>query len=574
MRPTHAQHKLLLTSNFMTNTFATSPVIQANTTTANPTQPRRLSVLLVSLLMSSVAALPLSAQAMEESRGGSELTAEEAAKPLPKLSSLEQTEELTLTLPDIQKFTTASGVPVVFVATPTLPIVDVDLRFNAGSARDADIRADGFGIASMTATMLEQGSKDLNEDEFTRAVETLGIELSSSAYKDMFIVSLRSLSDEAHLTPALSLVEQMLASPSFDAATLARNKARLLVGLQQQQQDPGSIAAIAFSENLFGDHPYAHPSSGTLETVPSLTQTDLQQFKDRYLVAKNATLAITGDLTLTEAKKLADSLTGVLPKGSAAPKLPEPKELTTSKRIHIPFDSTQTTIIMGQLGDKHAQDVRELQSRTNFAVGNDVLAGGDFNARLMTEVRKNLGYTYGISGGMSPMQTRGPYQISFSTRNDKAEAAIDATLKTVKQTLDEGISNEEMALTKDSIKNSFPMSFASNAGINGLMGMMNFYQLPDSYLSDYLTRVDKVDLAGVNTALRQKINPDKFLIVTVGDQTALDSNDSNQATNADKGANINKDPAADRVPVLDKEGVASKDSSSNITEKRTIKPVQ
>lgn len=574
MRPTPAQHKLLLTSNFMTNTFATSPVIKANTNTANPTQPRRLSMLLVSLLMGSVATLPLSAQAMEETRGGSELTAEEAAKPLPKLSSLEQTEELKLTLPDIQKFTTASGVPVVFVATPTLPIVDVDLRFNAGSARDADIRADGFGIASMTATMLEQGTKDLNEDEFTRAVETLGIELSSSAYKDMFIVSLRSLSDEAHLTPALTLVEQMLASPSFDAATLARNKARLLVGLQQQQQDPGSIAAIAFSENLFGDHPYAHPSSGTLETVPSLTQTDLQQFKDRYLVAKNATLAITGDLTLTEAKKLADSLTGVLPKGSAAPKLPEPKELTTSKRIHIPFDSTQTTIIMGQLGDKHAQDVRELQSRTNFAVGNDVLAGGDFNARLMTEVRKNLGYTYGISGGMSPMQTRGPYQISFSTRNDKAEAAIDATLKTVKQTLDEGISNEEMVLTKDSIKNSFPMSFASNAGINGLMGMMNFYQLPDSYLSDYLTRVDKVDLAGVNTALRQKINPDKFLIVTVGDQTALDSNDSNQATNADKSANINKDPAADRAPVLDKEGVASKDSSSNITEKRTIKPVQ
>lgn len=118
------------------------------------------------------------------------------------------------------------------------------------------------------------------------------------------------------------------------------------------------------------------------------------------------------------------------------------------------------------------------------------------------------------------------------------------------------------------------MSFASNAGINGLMGMMNFYQLPDSYLSDYLTRVDKVDLAGVNTALRQKINPDKFLIVTVGDQTALDSNDSNQATNAAKAANINKDRSVDRAPVLDKEGVASKDSSSNITEKRTIKPVQ
>ena len=591
MRPTLANYKKPLDKNPMmnklTNNQSDNINLPNNTTLTDPValtairklgQPRRVSAALISLLIGTAATVPLSAQAVaEEQRGGSEISAEEAAKPLPKLSSLANTSELTLTLPDIQKFKTASGVPVAFVSTPTLPIVDIDLRFNAGSARDGGIRADGYGIASMTATMLEQGTKDLNEDEFTQAVETLGIELSSSAYKDMFIVSLRSLSDDAHLAPALTLVEQMLANPSFDEATLARNKARLLVGLQQQQQDPGSIASIAFSENLFGDHPYSHPSSGTLETVPSLTQSDLQQFKDRYLVANNATLAITGDLTLAEAKALADSLTGVLPKGSAAPKLPEPKELTTSKRIHIPFDSTQTTIIIGQLGDKHAKNVSELQSRTNFAVGNDVLAGGDFNARLMTEVRKNLGYTYGISGGMSPMQTRGPYQISFSTRNDKAEAAIDATLATINTTLSEGISNEEMALTKDSIKNSFPMSFASNAGINGLMGMMNFYQLPDSYLTDYLTRVDKVNLEGVNTALRQKIDPQKFLIVTVGDQASTADeqkpatpNDTAAAvaTRVDEGNAPKANVPKAEIPQANTEQAATE---NNIVEKRTIK---
>ena len=63
------------------------------------------------------------------------------------------------------------------------------------------------------------------------------------------------------------------------------------------------------------------------------------------------------------------------------------------------------------------------------------------------------------------------------------------------------------------------MSFASNAGINGLLGMMNFYQLPDSYLTDYLSRLDKVDLQSVNASLRQKINPDKFVIVTVGPES-------------------------------------------------------
>lgn len=501
-----------------TNRAKVHPLTKA----AIPSCPVKTRLTLSALLTSGgllLGALGLPSMAQAESHGtGAIATQADNNAPLPELSSLKDNSELTLTLPNIQHFTTKAGVPVAFVRSSALPIVDIDLRFNAGSARDTDIRPEGFGIAGMTATMLTQGTETLSEEAFTRAVETLGINLTTHAYKDMFIVSLRSLSDQQHLDPALDLVEQMLAKPRFDKATLARNKARLMVGLQQQQQDPSSLASLAFTKALFGDHPYAHPSTGTLETVPNLTAKDLANFRERYLVAANATLAITGDLTLAQAKALADSLTQVLPKGQPAPKLPDAKPLSKGKRIHIPFDSSQTTVIMGQLGDKRSSDAAELQRQANFAVGNEVLAGGDFNARLMTEIRKNLGYTYGISGGMSPMQARGPYQISFSTRNDKAQAAIEATLDTIQSTLDKGLSKEEVRLTKDSQKNSFPMSFASNTRINGLLGMMNFYHLPDSYFTQQLSRIDGVSLNGANEALRQKITPSKFLIVTVGDE--------------------------------------------------------
>ncbi|MDN5897957.1 MAG: insulinase family protein, partial [Psychrobacter sp.] len=170
---------------------------------------------------------------------------------LSKLTSLDDAKPLKVTVPKIQQFKTKAGVPVLFVPTTALPIVDIDLRFNAGSARDSSIKQDGFGIANMTATMLEQGSKRLDENEFTRAVETLGVNLSSSAYKDMFMVSLRSLSDDKHLLPASDLMTQMITEPSFDEQILARNKARLLVGLQHQKQDPNSLASIAFSQALY-----------------------------------------------------------------------------------------------------------------------------------------------------------------------------------------------------------------------------------------------------------------------------------------------------------------------------------
>ena len=454
----------------------------------------------------------------EEYRGSSAVDTSAPIAALSKLTSLDDDKPLTVTIPKIQQFKTKAGVPVRFVQTTALPIVDIDLRFNAGSARDGSISSTGFGIANMTATMLTQGSKRLDENEFTRAVETLGINLNSSAYKDMFIVSLRSLSDDKHLLPAVDLMTQMLSEPAFDDSILARNKARLLVGLQQQKQDPNSLASIAFSEALYGEHPYAHPSAGTLESVPTIEKQQLIDFKNRYLVAANASVAITGNLTLEQAKKLAEDITSKLPKGQPATELPEPKPLSQAKHIHIPFPSTQTTVLMGQLGDKRATDPQSQQKQTNFAVGNEVLAGGDFNARLMTEIRQNLGYTYGISGSMNPMLARGPYQIGFSTRNDKARAAIDASLDVINDTLEKGITSTEMRLTTDNLKNSFPMGFASNAGINGLLGMMNFYQLPNSYLTDYVKRVDQVKLSEVNQTMQDTLKPDDFLIVTVGQE--------------------------------------------------------
>ena len=201
-----------------------------------------LSTSMVFALGMFVSAAYANTAGAEDYRAPAAVDASAPIEALSTLTSIDNAKPLKVTVPTIQEFKTKAGVPVLFVQTTALPIVDVDLRFNAGSARDESISKNGFGIANMTATMLEQGSKSLDEEAFTHAVEMLGVNLSSSAYKDMFIVSLRSLSDDSHLSPAVDLMTQMVSEPTFDDEILARNKARLLVGLQQQKQDPGSLA--------------------------------------------------------------------------------------------------------------------------------------------------------------------------------------------------------------------------------------------------------------------------------------------------------------------------------------------
>lgn len=424
-------------------------------------------------------------------------------------------------IPTIHHFVTDNGVKVNFVASTSLPIVDVSVYFNAGSARDNAIRANGFGIANMTATMLTQQTALLDEEQFAKTVEQLGIELNATAYKDMMVVSLRSLSDDKHLTPAIQLLTQVFSQPNFTPATLERNKARLLIALKRQQENPNAIAQLAFNKALYGNHPYAHQSIGTADSVPTLTPKDLQAFFNRFIVANNANIAITGDLTLAQAKQLANDITSPLKMGQKAPTLPDIHTADYQKNgkqtLHIPFNSTQTTVLMGQLGSKKALTPAEWQHATDFSIANDAIAGHDFNAKLMTEVRQNRGLTYGIGGSMQPMQATGSYQIGFSTRHEKVDEAITATKQVLNKAIQDGLTHDEIELIKQKQSNRFGMSYASNDSINNMIGMMGFYDLPDDYWRHHVNRIHQTNRQSAQNAFSQKIHPNDFLIVTVGD---------------------------------------------------------
>lgn len=470
-------------------------------------------------------------------------------------TDLKDISALDTSTPNIESFTTTKGTKVLFVRTTELPIVDIRITFNAGAARDHMLDSTGKnryqGTASLTAAMLAKGinknpqgniSKELladvndnvddddltstqdtsekvsstktnnikTENEIAAELENYGLSFSSKAYKDMFVVSMRSLSADKYLQPATELMHDILTKSSFPEDVLKRVKAQAIIGLKQAAERPSSLANKAFFKHLYGKHPYALPSTGTLDTVPNITQNELKLFRDQFLVAKNASIAITGDLTKEQANQLAESITADMIIGQAAPKLPTPKKPKRT-HVHVPFNSNQTTIIAGQLGiDRQDPKVYDL------TVANDILGGGEFHAKLMHELREKRGLTYGAYSGFSPMQVTGPFTISFSTRNDKAKQALKVTKRTLKNYLINGATPAEITETKNSMVNKFPLGLATNKSINGWLGMMAFYNLPLDYMADYSLNIKTVTPYSVNRAFQDKVSTRNLVIVTVG----------------------------------------------------------
>ncbi|MCY1400560.1 Peptidase M16 inactive domain protein [compost metagenome] len=438
-----------------------------------------------------------------------ETAAPAAAQGLQSLAELSGKAPTRRTL-DIQSWKTAEGAKVLFVAAPELPMFDLRLTFAAGSSQDGDIP----GLATLTNAMLNEGVAGKDVTAIAEGFESLGAEFGNGAYRDMAIASLRSLTAPEQRQPALELFTQVVGAPTFPEDSLARIKNQMLAGFEYQKQNPGKLAGLELFDKLYGQHPYAHPSEGNEKTIPGITVEQMRAFHQKAYAAGNVVIALVGDLSRADAEAIANQVSRALPKGPALPRLPEP-QAPKPGLSHIEFPSNQTHLMLAQLGiDRNDPDYAALY------LGNQILGGGGFGTRLMEEVREKRGLTYGVSSGFTAMQVRGPFMIGLQTRAEMSQGTLKLIQDIVRQYLAEGPTQKELDDAKRELAGSFPLSTASNADIVGQLGAIGFYDLPLTYLEDFMAKVQALDVAQVKAAMARHLSPDQFVIVTAGPTVA------------------------------------------------------
>ncbi|MGB1110159.1 MAG: M16 family metallopeptidase, partial [Gammaproteobacteria bacterium] len=248
--------------------------------------------------------------------------------------------------PPVQSWWLDNGTRVYYIGSEQLPMVDVQLVFDAAGARDGDLP----GLARLTNAMMSEGAGGRSAEEISLGFERLGAEFDSQSLKDMSVFSLRSLVEPDKLDEAVALLSDVLGKPDFPADAFERLRKQMLAALDAEAQSPRAIVNREFFKALYGDHPYAQPAQGTRESIERMTLEDIRAFYRHYMVGKNAVVAIVGDLDLIEASRLAERITAGLAPGEAAPALPKPEPLAESRTIRIHHPSTQTHIMTGQVG--------------------------------------------------------------------------------------------------------------------------------------------------------------------------------------------------------------------------------
>lgn len=421
----------------------------------------------------------------------------------------------------IQSWTLASGARVLFVENHSIPILDLNVEFDAGARRDPPGKA---GTAALTNHMLARGVHEaplpgpspqvepaLTEAQISDAFADIAAQPDDGTDEDRAGMSLRTLSSQEERDTAVRLLARLLAHPSFPADFFARDKARTIAAIKEDLTKPEAIADKAFSRLAYGAHPYGQET--TVATVEAITRDDLLAFHGAHYVANRAVIAMIGDITRAQADAIAQQLTMRLPQGAPLPALPE-VPLAQAKEERIAHPASQSHILIGA-----PAVARGDPDYFALITGNYVLGGGGFVSRLTQEVREKRGLAYSVYSTFNPLAQKGPFEIGLQTKKEQTDQALSIVRDVLATYLRDGPTPKELKAAKDNLIGGFPLRIDNNRKILGNIAAIGYYNLPLDYLDTWTANVAKVTLGDIRAAFKRKIAADRLVTVVVGATT-------------------------------------------------------
>jgi len=415
----------------------------------------------------------------------------------------------------IQHWSLKSGAKVYLITTPNLPMLDLQIDFDAGSRRDP---VEQPGVSSAVAMMMSKGvlasanKPALDENQLGEAWADLGASFMASASQDRFSFRLRALTQDDILGAAIDLVAQQMARPSFDSKIFMRERDKALSGLKESLTQPGVVAGRAFSKVLYPDHPY-----GALTTPESLVNTnisDLQTFYRNYINPCTARISMVGNVSREKATQIADTLMQQFERQSGCstlPAMPSVKPLAQSSEQRIAFDSAQAHVLIGAPAIERADP-----DYFPLTVGNYVLGGGGFVSRLTEQVREKRGLSYSVYSYFAPAKQAGPFTIGLQTRPDQAQQAVSLSREILTEFVQNGPTSRELQAAKDNLIGGFPLRLDSNKKLLDNLANIAWNDLPLTYLDTWIEQVQQVSVQDIKTAFKKHVHPQAMATVIVG----------------------------------------------------------
>jgi len=412
-----------------------------------------------------------------------------------------------VTFPPYEIRKLANGMQVVLVNQSEQPVISVRMIIRAGAAQDPK---DKYGLAMLTATLLDQGAGSRNAEQIAEQIDFVGGALGTGAGTDLTFVNAVVMNDSYDI--ALNLVSDIVQRPTFLPEEIERQRQQALSALKVSAEDPEAVAQQVIDRLIYGFHPYGMPGAGTAQSLTTLTRQDFVDFHRQYFVPNNALIAIVGDITADAAMAGVEKTFGAWKPGEVpAQTVTDPPDATRRVVVIDKKGSVQTEIRVGHIAipRKH-KDYEAVDQAVK-------ILGGEGANRLQQVLRSQKQLTYGASADLDTYKMTGAVIAETDTQTSNTAEALRVVVDEFTRLQRERVYDEELLGAQNYMVGHFPLTIEVPDAIATQVLNQLFYDLPVEELPRYRERVLRVTPDEIQRVARWFIRPSQLSIVLVGD---------------------------------------------------------
>jgi zinc protease len=410
----------------------------------------------------------------------------------------------------IERVISPGGIEAWLVQSDANPLIAMRFAFRGGASQDPPGQE---GLAYFISAMMDEGAGELGAIAFQEREQGLAMRMDFDASRDVMLGNVQTLS--ANKDQVFDLVRLALTKPRFDQDAVERVRAQILAGLKFDENDPETVASLAWDRLAFKNHPYGRPIKGTMSSIAAITPDDLRDYAARVFARDKLVISVVGDIDADALGKTLDHVFGGLPLHSTLAPVAEANPPLGPTREIIEMDVPQSVAQFGHRGIARNDDDFIAAYVLNYIIG-----GGGFSSRLMEEVREKRGLAYSVHSNLFPYRHGAVFVGNVATKNEAVGQSLDVIESELRRVAEQGPTEEELADAKSYLTGAYALRFESSSSIANQLLWIQIEELGIDYVNRRNGLLEAVTLDDIKRVAGRLIEADRLITTIVGKPVA------------------------------------------------------
>jgi len=397
--------------------------------------------------------------------------------------------------PELKETRLTNGLTLVHLHTKNDPISACHLFLPGGTDREPIQKA---GLTTLMWSLLTKGTQTRSARQIAEDIESIGAAIGAGATHDYSEISCHAVSE--YFLPALDIMGDALFRPLFAASEVEKEKAALTAGIRSKKESIFTVANEILNQQLYGNHPYSRPSSGTENSVASLSAEDLKQWHSKTMAPQGALLAVASNHPFPQVRKEIEKIFGAAcwKKTKLVPKKSAPTPPIKSTRIVRQKEKFEQAYLLIGYGAPKISSADYVPLKILNA-----LLGGGMSARLFQQLREQEGLAYDVGAFYASKKCGSAFVAYMGLQASKLEDAKKRMLHALKEVMVQPVPKQELTETKNYIKGTFLMDHQTNSQRAHYLGWWKILGLRSDMDKHYIKLVDQVTVKDLHRVAKK-----------------------------------------------------------------------